>query len=74
MMLAAQFTAAQTNLQSPGGAFTLTFSLNNAGEPTYRLTYKRKAVVKESRLGLELKDLPQLKSGFSMVSYKYEGP
>ena len=43
---------AQT-VKSPDGNVVLTFSLDN-GRPTYEMTYKGKAVVKPSHLGLEL--------------------
>ena len=43
---------AQT-VKSPDGNVTVTFSLDN-GRPTYEMTYKGKAVVKPSHLGLEL--------------------
>ena len=40
-------------VKSPDGNVVLNFSLDN-GKPTYELTYKGKAVVKPSHLGLEL--------------------
>jgi hypothetical protein len=40
-------------VKSPNGNVVLKFSLDN-GRPTYELTYKGKAVVKPSHLGLEL--------------------
>ncbi len=43
-------------LRSPDGKFVMTFSLQNAGTPTYQLTYKNKVVIKSSALGLELKN------------------
>ena len=43
-------------LKSPDGKLVMTFSLQNNGEPTYKLSYKGKEVVKQSKLGLELKD------------------
>ncbi|MBO4607900.1 MAG: glycoside hydrolase family 97 protein [Prevotella sp.] len=45
-------TMAQT-VQSPDGNVALSFSLDK-GRPTYEMTYKGKAVVKPSHLGLEL--------------------
>ena len=44
---------AQT-VKSPDGRIVLKFSLSNTGQPTYELTYKNKAVIKPSHLGLEL--------------------
>ena len=55
LLLAAIFTTgamAQT-VHSPNGNVELAFSLDN-GKPTYQLTYKGKAVVNPSHLGLEL--------------------
>ncbi len=43
---------AQT-VKSPDGNVSVTFSLDN-GRPVYEMNYKNKAVVKPSRLGLEL--------------------
>lgn len=54
------------NLQSPNGNLELKFSVNNQGEPIYELYYKGKAVIKPSKLGLELKDDPGLMNGFTI--------
>mgnify|MGYP002526027062 FL=1 len=42
-----------TSVKSPNGNIVLTFNVEN-GCPMYSMTYKGKAVVKPSRLGLEL--------------------
>ena len=42
-------------LQSPNGKFNLTFSLLQDGSPVYSLKFNNKAVIKTSKLGLELK-------------------
>ncbi len=47
------FALAQT-VSSPNGNITVKFSLTSAGEPTYEMSYKNKAVIKPSHLGLEL--------------------
>lgn len=44
---------AQT-VKSPNGNVSVTFSLTGNGVPTYEMSYKGKAVVKPSHLGLEL--------------------
>ena len=44
---------AQT-VTSPNGNVAVRFSLSQDGAPTYEMTYKNKAVVKPSHLGLEL--------------------
>ena len=58
------------NLTSPNGNLSLNFKLSNSGEPVYQLSYKNKAVIKESKMGFELKDSPEMKSGFSIVDTK----
>ena len=52
-MLLPLLAAAQT-VSSPNGNIVLTFSVDGSGRPTYEMTYKGKAVVKPSHLGLEL--------------------
>ncbi|MDL2212547.1 glycoside hydrolase family 97 protein [Bacteroides sp. OttesenSCG-928-D19] len=49
-------TAISQEITSPDGLLKLNFSLTAAGEPVYELTYKDKAVVKPSKLGLELNE------------------
>ncbi|HEX9600904.1 MAG TPA: glycoside hydrolase family 97 protein [Mariniflexile sp.] len=49
-----QFNAQE--LKSPNGELTMQFLLDSDGAPTYKLSYKDNAVVKLSRLGLELKN------------------
>ncbi|HWL00419.1 MAG TPA: glycoside hydrolase family 97 protein [Parapedobacter sp.] len=46
--------ASGQELVSPAGHLKAYFSLSDQGEPTYRLEYKGQAVIKPSRLGLEL--------------------
>ncbi|WP_372756030.1 glycoside hydrolase family 97 protein [Mariniflexile sp.] len=43
-------------LKSPNGELVMQFSLKSDGIPTYQLSYKNKAVIKTSSLGLELKN------------------
>lgn len=43
-------------LKSPNGNLTMTFTLLADGTPDYNLTYKNKEVIKNSKLGLELKN------------------
>ena len=40
---------------SPDGNVVLTFSLKADGTPSYKVTYKNKAVINESTLGFTLK-------------------
>lgn len=52
-------------LKSPNGHFKLNFKLEN-GTPVYNLQLKDKPVIKDSKLGLELKDAESLLTGFSV--------
>ena len=52
---------------SPNGQLQLNFSVNSQGEPVYELFYKGKAVIKPSKLGLELKNDPGLMNGFTLI-------
>nr|WP_182021500.1 glycoside hydrolase family 97 protein [Bacteroides intestinalis] len=54
------------SITSPNGNLHLDFTVNAQGEPVYQLFYKGKAVVKPSKLGLELKDDPGLMSNFTL--------
>src|SRR5574344_2905781 len=67
------------SVSSPDGNVTVKFSLAEGGVPTYEMTYKKKAVVKPSRLGLELakdkhaskgKNETDLMDGFKVTNTK----
>ena len=58
------------SITSPNGQLQLNFSVNAQGEPIYELSYKGKAVIKPSKLGLELKDAPGLMNGFTLADTK----
>jgi hypothetical protein len=68
------FAFSLTNAQeftSPNGKFILTFNLQPDGTPAYSLVYKSKAVIKPSKLGLELKDdKKSLLNDFTIVDTK----
>jgi len=66
LLLSATGTFAQS-IESPGKKLSLSFGLTEAGEPTYQLSFGGKAVVKKSRLGIELKDQPALTKGFTVA-------
>ena len=55
------------SITSPNGNLHLDFTVNAQGEPIYQLFYKGKAVVKPSKLGLELKDDPGLMNNFTLT-------
>ena len=68
LALAAAGTLKAEKLTSPNGQLEMNFTLTPQGEPLYELTYKGKAVIKPSKLGLELKDAPSLMDGFKLVA------
>jgi alpha-glucosidase len=69
LLLIGAISAQAIELKSPNGAIVLNFNLKN-GVPVYDLSYKSKAVIKESRLGLELKKEASLMDGFTLQETK----
>jgi glucan 1,4-alpha-glucosidase len=55
-------------LKSPDGRLTLEFKLNGEGAPVYRLLFRDKEVVKDSRLGIELENAPHLTKNFRVAN------
>ncbi len=53
-------------LKSPNGKFKLDFEVKD-GIPVYQLQLNEKAIIKESKLGLELKDAESLLDGFELT-------
>jgi len=53
-------------VMSPDKNVSLTFSLSAKGEPLYALTYKDRPVIKESKLGIDTKDVPTMLDGFAI--------
>lgn len=53
-------------ISSPNGKFSLQFELE-AGVPTYTLDFTDRPIIKQSRLGFELKDTEDLLDGFSVM-------
>ena len=53
-------------LKSPDGNFALNFEVQ-VGIPVYKLAYKGAPVIKDSRLGIELKDMESLLDDFRVV-------
>lgn len=66
LLVLAGFLNAQT-VQSPSREITVAFKLAD-GKPSYSVTYKNKSVVKESLLGIALKDMEALDSGFEIAN------
>lgn len=61
------------DINSPDGNLTLKFSLEKEGVPTYSLSYKGKAVIKPSKMGLELKSEDAPRSFDEFTYDKKEG-
>ncbi|WP_339895035.1 glycoside hydrolase family 97 protein [uncultured Algibacter sp.] len=54
-------------IHSPSKDITVNFSLTSQGEPTYKVLYKNKDVIKLSKLGVSLKGKTSLIDDFMMV-------
>ena len=68
LLLVTVFGNAQ-ELKSPNATFTMKFALLSDGTPTYQLSYLNKEVIKESKLGLELKnDTKSLLNDFKIAN------
>ena len=68
LLILCQSTQAGTSLslRSPEGRAHLKAGLDDQGRPWYSLHYAREKLLSKSRLGLRLKKLGQLRSGFSL--------
>lgn len=58
---------AQT-LTSPDKHLSLKFELKEGGVPSYTLSYKKKPVIKSSKLGLELNNAHSMIAGFTLIN------
>ena len=56
------------NVQSPSKNISVIFKLSADGKPSYSLTYKTKTIVKESTLGIALKEAQSLEANFRIDS------
>ncbi len=56
------------NITSPSKKISLSFKLSADGKPSYSISYLDKTVIKESNLGIQLKDMPALENGFSIIN------
>ncbi len=64
-------TTIAQQIQSPNQKLQMEFSLQSDGTPSYSLNYKDKAVIKPSKLGLELKnDTKSLLNDFTIIDSK----
>lgn len=64
-LVSAPFTMRAEELKSPDGNLLMRFEVNGEGTPIYELTYKRKPVIKPSRLGLEIEGF-SLRKAFTL--------
>ena len=64
-LVSAPFTMRAEELKSPDGNLLMRFEVNSEGTPVYELTYKRKPVIKPSRLGLEIEGF-SLRKAFTL--------
>lgn len=65
LLLLAGILKAQT-VQSPSKEISVTFKLTAEGKPSYSVAYKNKQVIKESALGIALKETEALDAGFNV--------
>ncbi|MCQ2229422.1 MAG: glycoside hydrolase family 97 protein [Bacteroidales bacterium] len=65
LFISCAITAEAHNLSSPDGNLNLEFALDAQGQPVYRLLYKSKSVIEQSRLGL-LFDETSMTDGFTI--------
>ncbi|HUL77369.1 MAG TPA: glycoside hydrolase family 97 protein [Vicinamibacteria bacterium] len=69
-LAAPAFPAEPQVLKSPTGKVVVTFALTDDGAPAYSVTYSGKPVVADSRLGLTLRQIGPLASGFRVLDVK----
>jgi hypothetical protein len=56
------------NVSSPSKTISLSFKLSSDGKPTYSVSYKTKPIVKESTLGITIKESKSLETNFRIDS------
>lgn len=56
------------NVSSPSKTISLNFKLSSDGKPTYSVSYKTKPIVKESTLGIVIKESKSLEANFRIDS------
>ena len=58
------------HIASPDGHIIVTFEVSKKGEIFYRIVRGGEVVLSQSRLGLKLKDVPDMITGFSVASIR----
>jgi len=66
-ILGSVWYAGAQEINSPDKNLSMKFELQENGIPTYQLTYKKKSVIKTSKLGIETKDVPAMVDGFTLT-------
>ena len=56
------------NVSSPSKTISLSFKLSSDGKPSYSVSYKTKPIIKESTLGITIKDSKSLEANFRIDS------
>ena len=56
------------NVSSPSKTISLSFILSSDGKPTYLVSYNTKPIVKESTLGIAIKESKSLEANFRIDS------
>ena len=67
VLLLGAITSHAKVIQSPNGQISIDFRLKN-GIPTYKVNYKEIPVIKESKLGVELREGNNLMDGFEQIN------
>jgi glucan 1,4-alpha-glucosidase len=65
------FFTVLTNAQkteSPSQKISLSFNISSEGKPNYQINYLNKSIVNDSNLGIQLKEMPALEGGFSLIN------
>ena len=57
------------HIASPDGHIIVTFEVSKKGEIFYRIVRGGEVVLSQSRLGLKLKDVPDMITGFSVAVF-----
>ena len=58
----------QNNISSPDGNVQVEFNLTKKGEPSYKVIFKEKEVIKTSKMGFDLKNMNSLNEGFQIIN------
>ncbi|WP_264509420.1 glycoside hydrolase family 97 protein [Flavobacterium sp. N1719] len=67
LLILVTLVQAQTTT-SPSKEIQVNFQLTAQGQPSYTVKYKNQDVILTSTLGIELKDIPALEKGFSLIN------